>query len=80
MLNPVGPHQRRAARGGSCWKRAHTCLLLPAGGTFAAATGDYRITNAWFAVPVLLALIAPNTVPPTDQWTDGGQHGQHGRK
>jgi hypothetical protein len=66
-----------AGRAGSARTRA---FVLVAAGAFAAGIVNYRITNAWFAVPVLPAITAPNTVPPTDQSTGGGQHGQHGRK
>jgi purine-cytosine permease-like protein len=46
--------------GWSRWTRAYTCLVLAAGGALAAWIVNYRITNAWFAVPVLLAITAPS--------------------
>jgi purine-cytosine permease-like protein len=41
------------------WRRAHTCLLLAGCGALGAWIVNYKIMNAWYAVPVFLAITAP---------------------
>jgi phosphatidylserine/phosphatidylglycerophosphate/cardiolipin synthase-like enzyme/purine-cytosine permease-like protein len=55
--------------GWACWPRYYTCLLLAAGGALAGWIVNYRIPNAWFAVPILLAITAPSatTIMAVDQ-------------
>jgi purine-cytosine permease-like protein len=49
--NLVGGWQR--------WRRVHTCLLLACGGALAGWIVNYEIANAWYKVPVFLAITAP---------------------
>jgi hypothetical protein len=41
------------------WRRYHTCLLLAGCGALAGWIVNYKIANAWYAVPVFLAITAP---------------------
>jgi hypothetical protein len=41
------------------WRRYHTCLLLAGCGALAGWIVNYRVANAWYAVPVFLAITAP---------------------
>lgn len=41
------------------WRRSHTYLLLAGCGALAGWIVNYKIMNAWYAVPVLLAITAP---------------------
>jgi purine-cytosine permease-like protein len=41
------------------WRRYHTCLLLAGCGALAGWIVNYRIANAWYVVPVFLAITAP---------------------
>jgi purine-cytosine permease-like protein len=41
------------------WRRSHTCLLLAGCGALAGWIVNYKIMNAWYAVPVFLAITAP---------------------
>jgi cytosine permease len=41
------------------WRRSHTCLLLAGCGALAAWIVNYKILNAWYVVPVFLAITAP---------------------
>jgi purine-cytosine permease-like protein len=41
------------------WHRSHTCLLLAGCGALAGWIVNYKIMNAWYAVPVFLAITAP---------------------
>jgi purine-cytosine permease-like protein len=51
VQNLVGGWQR--------WRRVHTCLALALGGALAGWIVNYTIADAWYAVPVLLAITAP---------------------
>jgi hypothetical protein len=37
------------------WRRYHTCLLLAGCGALAGWIVNYKVANAWYAVPVFLA-------------------------
>jgi cytosine permease len=41
------------------WRRVHTCLALALAGALAGWIVNYRIANAWYVVPVFLAITAP---------------------
>jgi purine-cytosine permease-like protein len=41
------------------WRRGYTCALLAGGGALAGWVVNYEIMNAWYAIPVLLAITAP---------------------
>jgi hypothetical protein len=41
------------------WRRYHTCLLLAGCGALAGWIVNYKVANAWYAVPVFLAITAP---------------------
>jgi purine-cytosine permease-like protein len=45
--------------GGRRWRRGYTCLALAGAGALAGWIVNYRIANAWYAVPVFLAITAP---------------------
>ncbi len=41
------------------WRRAYTCLVLAGGGALAGWIVNYKIADAWYKVPVFLAITAP---------------------
>ncbi len=41
------------------WSRAYSCLVIAGGGALAARIVNYKIMNAWYKVPIFLAITAP---------------------
>ena len=41
------------------WRRYHTCLVLAGCGALTGWIVNYKIANAWYAIPVFLAITAP---------------------